>query len=63
MTLISAPGAADGLTGRQILPSASHQTVVILYVTLAFKKCTEGNRKGKQPLITEIKQVLTSWPF
>lgn len=63
MTLIYAPGAADGLTGRQILPSASHQTVVILNVTLAFKNAQRGNRKGKQLLVTEIKQVLTSWPF
>lgn len=27
------------------------------------QKCTEGNREGKQPLIAEIKLVLTSWPF
>lgn len=51
MTLIYAPGAANGLTGRQILPSASHQTVVILYVTLAFKNAQRGIGKVNNLLL------------
>lgn len=51
MALIYAPGAADGLTGRRILPSASHQTVVILYVTLAFKNAQRGIGKVNNLLL------------